>query len=102
MTEQERKDAASKLYMDLEQTMSYLAGRWRDEHEYENIDDYATPIRPKVEAIGGVFVRMVKRPFGFIYSLAGVLYQIKVGRYYEYHRCLPNGPEYAKQKGITD
>ena len=67
-----------KLFNDLEKLMIYLYERWFDEHEFENISDYSTPIIPKVEEIGGKFLQMYKKPFGFSYQYDGKVYRIKV------------------------
>lgn len=45
-----------------------LAGRWLDEREYENIEDYAAPIKAALPA-GFTLLKMIKRPFGFTFSL---------------------------------
>lgn len=85
--QEERRQVALKLWNDLTDLMFNLYSRWQDEKEYENINDYAEPIKPKVEAIGGKFIRMNKRPFGFDYQLNGVTYKILVkSTGYEYKR----------------
>jgi hypothetical protein len=86
--QEERRQAALKLWNDLETLMFNLYSRWLDEKEYEDINDYAAPIKPKVEAIGGTFIKMNKRPFGFDYRLNGVTYNIFINSrgYYEYNR----------------
>lgn len=93
MTENERKQTALKIYTDLQNLMLALYDRWRDESEYENINDYAINLKKKVEENGGKFLKMSKRPFGFTYVLADATYQMKIGGKslenlyrYEYHR----------------
>lgn len=87
MSEQERKEKAMKLYEQLQNLMLTLHARWQDESKYENIDDYGESIEKHVAKIGGEFVKMNKRPFGFIYKLADATYQVmvRVGSY-EYKR----------------
>jgi hypothetical protein len=46
------------------QTLSYLHERWRDEHEYEDIDDYRKHLAEKHPVAGIMFGRMSKQPFG--------------------------------------
>lgn len=49
-----------------ENLLAYLAARWRDESQYEDIADYETKLRETVNAIEGVeFLAIQKRPFGF-------------------------------------
>ena len=50
----------------IEKTLCSLASRWRDEHAYEDIGDYAAVVRPMVEAKGAKLVAMRKRPFGMV------------------------------------
>lgn len=87
MLEQERKETALKLFNDLEGLMSALYGRWLDEREFESIDDYSVNIKKHIVGIGGEFVKMVKRPFGFVYTLGGATYQITINSSrYDYKR----------------
>lgn len=83
-----RKAIARKLFEDLQDQMVYLSGRWADEHEYEDLKDYAEPLRPMIKAVGGSIVKMTSRPFGVIYTLGGVAYIItmKANGDYEYKR----------------
>lgn len=53
----------------------YGRDRWLDEKEYEEIDDYAIMYKSEVEANGGKFVKMTKRPFGFVAEIEGVRVQ---------------------------
>lgn len=46
-----------------------LCGRWRDESQYEDWNEYVAVMRKVVDAIDGVkFVSMSKRPFGFTWD----------------------------------
>ena len=87
MLEQERKEKALQLFERLQNLMVYLYSRWQDEKDYEDINDYGVNIKKYVAEIGGEFVKMSKRPFGFIYKLADATYQVIVrSSGYEYKR----------------
>jgi len=57
-----------KMVNDLTNLMISLAGRWSDEKDYENINDYAAPIVQKLSP-GFLMTKMTKRPFGFQFTL---------------------------------
>lgn len=87
MTEQERKEKAKRLFEEMDEVISNAYVRWLDEKEYEDINDYAVLFQPNVEAIGGQFIRMTKRPFGFIYTLDEATYQVSINNTsYKYMR----------------
>jgi hypothetical protein len=87
MEETERKEIASKLYSQLEKHMSYLYLRWLDEQEYEDIKNYSLSIKEQVKKVGGRFLKMSKRPFGFTYILSDATYQVSInGTSYSYKR----------------
>lgn len=67
-TAPEHKATINRVFRSAEKTMSYLYCRWQDEKEYEDIADYAKPIRPLLPA-GMNFRRMTKRPFGFEFDI---------------------------------
>ena len=52
----------------LEGLMSTLDARWQDERDYEDLDDYAAPIRKTLPA-GFTLLAMQRRPFGFTFSI---------------------------------
>jgi len=56
----------STLLSDTMDTLGYSWGRWQDEREYEDIKDYAQLFTKAIEKSGFQFVKMTKRPFGFI------------------------------------
>jgi hypothetical protein len=45
-------------------TLEMLASRWRDEHEYEDINEYQKVLQKALPAL--TIVKMTKRPFGCI------------------------------------
>jgi len=49
-------------------TLDSLAARWQDESEYEDINEYGEAIQ-KLLPEGLTFIKMSKRPFGFLFSL---------------------------------
>lgn len=78
MTIEERKQKASKLFKDLEILLTNLYVRWLEKKDYEDIKDYSFNIKPEVEKIGGQFIKMNKRPFGFTFILYDATYQFKI------------------------
>ncbi len=53
-----------------------LSDRWADEREFEDIADYAVPIKAAFPA-GFELLRMKKRPFGFEFSIGtGAVYLV--------------------------
>ena len=87
MTQEERMAKAAKLYKELQGMMTALYCRWKDESEYENIEDYSVNLKKEVEKIGGTFIKMSKRPFGFTYRLSDATYQMSVASTkYKYQR----------------
>ena len=78
--EKSRQQKARELYEQLEEKMVNLYSRWLDERNYEDIRDYSVHFENDVQAIGGTFVRMTSRPFGFVYTLEGVSYQIAIAK----------------------
>jgi hypothetical protein len=89
MKEDERRLTAEKFYDKMENFVVSLYGRWQDEKDYEDINDYGTLIKKEVDKIGGKFIKMVKKPFGFLYSLDDVTYQISISnKNYTYKRVV--------------
>lgn len=72
------KKVAGDVFDQTEPILASLLSRWLDEHKYEDINDYAAPIKPIVERNGGTFLKMNKRPFGFIYQTNGVNIQVRI------------------------
>lgn len=67
----EKTLAAAKLVVNddkLFKMMDYLRGRWSDEKEFEDINDYGKKLQELLPA-GVEYVRMSKRPFGPIIKL---------------------------------
>ena len=56
------------MHLKLEPLMLSLYARWADEKDFENINDYAEPIK-KALPRGFKFLKMSKRPFGFKFSI---------------------------------
>jgi hypothetical protein len=58
----------------LREKMIYLAGRWMDEHEYEDINDYNAAIMGELPE-GFTLTKMTTRPFGFYFTIwTGAVY----------------------------
>jgi hypothetical protein len=82
MTEQERKDKAMEFWCSskVSERVGYLAGRWADEKEYEDIAEYQKNLQELANKYGIKILSMTKRPFGFIFVVIGfetVEYQYK-------------------------
>lgn len=82
------KRIALDIYDSLYKLMGQLYERWVDEHEYEDINDYAEYIRPYIEYKGEAkILKMIKKPFGFKIAVQEAIYQFKVTKNsYEYKR----------------
>lgn len=67
--------------------MATLWARWQDEWDYEDIADYAIPIR-KVLPAGVTLEYMTKTPFGFVFSVGtAATYEITItARTYAWQR----------------
>jgi hypothetical protein len=78
MTKKPVHNKVKKFWRDNQEILENLYCRWQDEKEYEDIKDYGEVIRPKVEKIGGKFLKMLKRPFGYNFQLGGATYRIYV------------------------
>lgn len=55
-------DAAYQLFAN-------LYGRWLDEQEYEDINDYIVPLQPIAAEHGVALTKMTKRPFGVQFTV---------------------------------
>jgi hypothetical protein len=67
MTPQEldaAKRSINELFEVVRQKLDHLAGRWQDESEYEDFNDYITQMKSWVPT-GWTWVGGQKRPFGF-------------------------------------
>lgn len=70
---------ANKVSLDamsaaMHENFDYLAGRWEDEKEYEDITDYASHIM-KFLPDGFILTKMSQRPFGFYFTIGnGAVY----------------------------
>ena len=69
---------AKEIYKDSLPAMKYLAWRWEDEKEFEDLNDYAIPLRESVEKHGGKFNEIYGEPFGFSYFVDGFGFKIAV------------------------
>lgn len=60
--------------------LDYLYARWRDEHDYEDFEDYVAAFKKHVEGLQRPLncklevVRGTKRPFGFYVRVEDVLF----------------------------
>jgi hypothetical protein len=70
--------------------MGYLASRWMDESQYEDINDYKKNLQKFVDDnnLGVTITKMLKRPFGCEFTVGGQLfrYTLKTNGIAEYFR----------------
>lgn len=58
-----------------------LYERWQDEHEYEDLSDYALPLRSAAEPFGVTIRGMSARgPWGFTFEADNRTYRLTVNR----------------------
>jgi hypothetical protein len=69
---------AIDLFHSVAQTVANLGGRWQDEKEYENIEDYKKALEPRATPFGATITKMSKRPFGFDFTVEGGTYSLRV------------------------
>lgn len=83
---------AVKFVNDVEAPLTNLWGRWQDEKEYEDIKDYALPLKSVADAAGVEVIKMTKSPFGCHFRVkaganAGRTFKVYFkGRYYGWQR----------------
>lgn len=78
---------ALAFYRAAQHTLTYLAGRWRDESKYENIDLYLLPLSEIANKAGVVLAGMTKRPFGVLFRVGGrEFHAFFKGHTYQYKR----------------
>ena len=69
---------AVKFYYDCEKTLINLFCRWQDEKDYEDIADYAAPLKPIADKAGVVIIKMNKRPFGCDFTVSGKTFRLSL------------------------
>ncbi len=80
-------DQANSFYKKATETMVYLAGRWRDESQFENIDLYMMPFSKIANECGVQLKAMTKRPFGVKFAVDQKEFHAFIrGNSYEYKR----------------
>jgi len=77
VTESEKYIIHTMLY-ETSKLMERLYYRWIDESDLEGIGYYANVIKDAIKEYKGVvFIKMTKRPFGFVVKINGVSFQFK-------------------------
>lgn len=78
---------ADALYKNAQDLLLYLYERWQDEKEHEDIKDYEKPLHDLLLKANAENVVMKSRPFGFICTIGGGVYQYSVtARVYAFKR----------------
>ena len=78
MTTQEmnRRKIASDFFENNLNLVANLASRWADEKDYENPEDYKDRMQKAAPVETGIRItKMIRRPFGFEWTLQGVTYR---------------------------
>jgi len=80
LNDSDRKKKVAAFFDKIAPRLDYLGGRWADEHEYEDFNDYKTEMEKLVKKHlpGATFVKASKRPLGFEMTFAGATYRFKV------------------------
>ena len=79
---------ALAFYRKVQDLVESLYSRWLDEKEYEDINDYAAPIRTVANEFGITIRAMSRSPFGFTFSTKDArIYRLTInGKKYAYAR----------------
>jgi hypothetical protein len=59
-------------------SLAQLYGRWLDEKDYEDIEDYMSALHEKAMAAGVALQNMTKRPFGVVFTCDGRTYHMTI------------------------
>jgi hypothetical protein len=72
------KSKVNEIWLAMQETFSYLWGRWQDEGKYENWNDYENHLRKvfdekiiSAQATNAVFIKANKRPFSVTFDFEG-------------------------------
>jgi len=69
---------ANEFFTAVADTAASLYGRWLDEKDYEDINDYLPVVVKTADEFGVSIVKMTKRPFGFHFSVDGRTFAMTV------------------------
>ena len=58
-------------------TIGYLVGRWQDEKEYEDPEEYLAKLR-EVVPDGVILTKFLRRPFGCRFTAGGETFDLKI------------------------
>lgn len=87
MNTAEKSQSALDFFKAAKETVLYLAMRWQDESQFEDINDYKTPLIELAIKHGVTIEKMTKRPFGCVFVTDGKRFQLKcTSRVYSYVR----------------
>jgi hypothetical protein len=72
----------NQLFDKTHQYFGYLYGRWCDEGQYENFNDYIDAARKKLAEHGAELVEMKQKPFAITFKFPSlpIAYRINVNR----------------------
>ena len=72
---------ATKAFFHVEDLLHVLYGRWLDERQYEDINDYAIPVRKALVGFKEVLsIKMTRKPFGFKMVINQLTYIVQFKR----------------------
>jgi hypothetical protein len=66
-----QSESASDFFAASADQLGYLASRWLDESQYEDINDYQKNLQTIGDKYGVIIVKMIKRPFGCEFTADG-------------------------------
>lgn len=75
---QQTCDALMKVFTDNEEKLGYLKGRWQDEKEYEDFEEYKAIMKPLFEAAGFRVLKITKS-FSIQVTKDGMGFEMKIG-----------------------
>jgi hypothetical protein len=78
ITTEQYSTQASDFFDAVTDLTERLYGRWLDEKDYEDINDYRAPVQQIADGFGVTIVKMTKRPFGFHFSVDGRTFAMTV------------------------
>lgn len=69
-------DRAKAFFNDHGDHFAYLYGRWQDEQEYEDFNEYITSMQVKLVAHDATLVKMTKRPFALTFKVGASTFKL--------------------------
>jgi hypothetical protein len=71
----EQREIANKVYQDIRWHLNNALKSW-DKDPSQDVQTFSAQLKPVVEASGGTFLKMIKRPFGFTFKVGALKVQV--------------------------